>query len=183
LILLAGVRFATARNEDVLTERHRYSPTTGDTGAFVTELFDLKGRTSNVRLKIDTDLANAWAYLNLALLADSGGTGYEFGREISNYAGVEDGEAWHEGSANDKVIIPSVPPGRYYLRVEPERGPEITPYSYTLTVTRDVPRLWPFVVALFLLVAPWVLAALRAVSFEYERWKESDHPWSSSDDE
>ena len=183
LILLAGARFMTARNEDVLTERHRYSPTTGDTGAFVTEIFDLKGRTSNVRLKIDTDLSNAWAYLNLALLADSGGTGYEFGREISNYAGVDDGESWHEGSANDKVIIPSVPPGRYYLRVEPERGPEIRPYSYTLTVTRDVPRLWPFVVALFLLVAPWVLAALRAVSFEYERWKESDHPWSSSDDD
>jgi hypothetical protein len=52
-----------------------------------------------------------------------------------------------------------------------------------LTVTRDVPRLWPFVVALVLLVAPWVLAALGAVSFEYERWKESDHPWSSSDDD
>jgi hypothetical protein len=80
LILLAGARFVTARNEDVLTERHRYSPTTGDTGAFVTEIFDLKGRTSNVQLKIDTDLSNAWAYLNLALLADSGGTGYVFGR-------------------------------------------------------------------------------------------------------
>jgi hypothetical protein len=183
LIVLAAMRFATARNEDVLMEQHRYSPSTGDTGAFVTKLFDLRGRASNVRLKIDTDLSNAWAYLNLALLADSGGTGYEFGREISNYAGVEDGESWHEGSAADKVIIPSVPPGRYYLRVEPERTPEIRPYSYTLTVTRDVPRLWPFLVALVLLVVPWILAGLRAVSFEYDRWKESDHPWSSSDDD
>jgi len=150
-------------------------------------VFALEGRTSNVQVRIDTDLSNAWAYFNLALLAEEGGAGYDFGREVSNYAGVDDGESWHEGSPRDKVTIPAVPPGRYYLRVAPERDAAegIGPFTYTLTVKRDVPRAWPFLLALVLLAIPLALAYFRELSFEYGRWRESDHPWSSdsSDDD
>ncbi len=176
-----GARFALARNEPVFTQTRQYSPTTGDTGAFVTRAFTLAGHRSNVELRIETDLSNASAYFNLALLSEDGGTGYDFGREVSNYAGVEDGESWHEGSARDKVTLPAVPSGRYYLRVAPERGPGEPdgPFTYTLTVKRDVPRAWPFLLALVLLAIPPVISFFREKGFEYARWRESDHPWSS----
>src|SRR6185503_17855159 len=50
---------------------------------------------------------------------------------------------------------------------------------------RDVPRAWPFLLALVLLAIPLALAYFRELSFEYGRWRDSDHPWSSesSDDE
>ena len=102
---------------------------------------------------------------------------------MSYYAGVEDGEAWHEGSPEDKVVCRRLPPGRYYLRVAPDRDAGAQPFSYTMTVKRDVPRVWPFLAALVLLALPVLLAAFGAVNFEYNRWRESDHPWvtTSSD--
>lgn len=187
LTVLTVARFITARNESVFTQGYEYSAETGDTAAFVTPVFTLDGHTSNVEVDIRTSLSNAWAYYNLALLAENGGPGYDFGREVSNYSGYEDGEAWHEGSPADKVVLPSIPPGRYYLRVGLERDRGQPPFSYTLSVRRDVPRLWPFAVALVLLAAPVLFAAFSSVNFEYNRWRESDHPWvttsSDSDDD
>lgn len=185
LVALMAARFALARNEQVLTERHQFFPANGDSGAFVTPVFALGGHTSNVELRIDTDLSNAWAYFNLALLAENGGAGYDFGREVSNYAGVDQGESWHEGSPRDKVVLSSVPPGRYYLRVEPERDESGAPFSYTISIRRDVPRVWPFLLALVLLAIPPIAAYFGELNFEYARWRESDHPWSTntSDDE
>lgn len=186
LIALMAARFALARNEQVFTETHQYSSQTGDTGAFVTPIFTLGGHTSNVELRIDTNLSNGWAFFNLALLAENGGPGYDFGREVSYYAGVDQGESWREGSPRDKVILPAVPPGRYYLRVDPERDAGAAPFSYTLSVRRDVPRVWPFLLALALLAIPPVVAFFGELNFEYGRWRESDHPWStgsSNDDD
>ncbi len=160
---------------------------TGDTAAYVTPVFTLGGHTSNVELDIRTSLSNAWAFYNLALLDENGGPGFEFGREVSYYAGVEDGDAWHEGSPEDKVVLPSVPPGRYYLRVALDRDVGAQPFSYTLAVKRDVARVWPFLAALVVLALPVLFAAFSAVNFEYNRWRESDHPWvttsSDSDDD
>jgi hypothetical protein len=136
-----------------------------------------------VRVNIDTDLSNDWAYFNLALLPENGGSGYEVGREISNYGGVEEGEAWHEGSSKDRVTIPSVPPGRYYLRVQPDRDTAGRPFLYTLSVWRDVPRIWPFFVALGLLGLAPLFAVIGAASFEQQRWAESDHAPTGGDDD
>jgi predicted RNA-binding Zn-ribbon protein involved in translation (DUF1610 family) len=181
-IVLMAARFVTAGNEQVLTQTRSYSPATGDTGAFVTPVFTLNGHTSNVQLQIETNLSNAWAYFNLALLAENGGAGYDFGREVSYYSGVDDGESWREGSPRDKVVLPSIPSGRYYLRVDPQRDESGPPFSYTISVRRDVPRAWPFLLALALLAIPPIVTYFRQVSFEYARWRESDYPWSSSSD-
>jgi hypothetical protein len=180
-LVLMALRFVTARNQQVYSAVHTYS--SGDSAAYVTPVFTLDGRASNVELRIDTNLSNAWAFFNLALLAENGGTGYDLGREVSYYFGVDDGERWHEGSPQDNVVLPSVPSGRYYLRVEPERDEKGPPFIYTIAVRRDVPRAWPFLAALVLLAVPPILAAFSQVRFEYARWQESDHPWSSSSDD
>ena len=175
LALVYFGRLATARNEQVFTDNFFYNQRTGDTAAFVTPVFALKGHTSNVELRISTNLTNNWAYFNLALLSDSGGTGYDFGREVSDYSGVDDGESWHEGSPRDRVVLSSVPPGNYYLRVEPEHDGLSAPFSYSITVRRDVPRTLPFVLALVALSIPPLLGWFGTAAFEQTRWKESDH--------
>ena len=88
--------------------------------SFVTDTFEVKGHPSNVEISIHTDLNNNWAYFNFALINEDTGQGYDFGREVSYYTGRDSDGAWSEGSPNDSVIVPSVAPGTYYLRVEPE---------------------------------------------------------------
>lgn len=184
LLFVAFVgRRITARNELAFSERYAFAGRPGDTAAFVTKVFPIKGRTANVELSLDTSLENDWAYFNLALLPESGGTGFDVGREVSNYRGYDDGEAWHEGSNHDRVILADVPPGNYYLRIEPEHEAAGRSFSYTVSVRRDVPRTWPFVVALIVLLLPPLFAWIRVFSFEHARWQESDHAPTSSDDE
>ena len=154
-----------------------------DSTAFVTPVFALKGRTSNVRLIIDTDIRNNWAYFNLALINDQTGTAYDFGREVSYYFGYDDGN-WTEGSSADRATIPTVPPGQYYLRVQPELGNDNRePLGFTLTVQRDVPSVRFFAIVFALLAIPPVFAAFRHHAFEQMRWRESDYAPTTSDDE
>jgi hypothetical protein len=39
---------------------------------------------------------------------------------------------------------------------------------------------WPFLVAFGLLLLPMLFAVFSSVNFEYQRWSESDHPWTTS---
>jgi hypothetical protein len=69
--------------------------------------------------------------------------------------------------------VPGVPPGRYWLRVEPEGE---RPYAYQVRLRRDVPNGWMYVVAALLLLVPPAWIGFRRAAFETARWAESDHP-------
>lgn len=186
LVAMLFIRLGTARKEQVFSDGFRYRPTSGDSGAFVTRVFELRGRSSNVEIRLDTDIENDWAYFHLALLPENGGAGYELGREISRYVGIEDGERWAEGSQRDRVLLSAVPAGRYFLRVEPEHQGFPKPFTYTITVRRDVPRFWPFLIGILVLSVAPLIALIRQSSFESSRWAESDHApvvTSGEDDE
>ena len=58
------------------------------------------------------------------------------------------------------------------LRIEPDG---LAPVSYTLKVTRDVPSIGFFFLALLVLLVPPVFALLGAGAFESSRWAESDY--------
>jgi hypothetical protein len=68
--------------------------------------------------------------------------------------------------------LPSVPPGSYALRVEPEGE---RPFEYTVEMRRDVPIAWMYVVAAILLLLPPLMRTLRWLTFESRRWAESDY--------
>ena len=74
----------------------------------------------------------------------------------------------------DSVRIPSVAPGRYYLRVEPESAPKGESIVYDLHLRRSVPSSAMFWVAAVLLLIPPLLVSWRARMFEARRWQESD---------
>ena len=186
LLLLIGVAQAfliLAGQEEVFRRTYSFSPRSGGEASFVTDPFDLKGRISNVELSIFTNLSNNWAYFNFALINLATGEACDFGREVSFYSGVDSDGSWSEGGPKDDATIPSVPPGRYYLRVEPDMDANASTMQYELVLRRDVPSMSYFWIAGLLLLIPPVFVSFRSIVFEGKRWQESDYGGSSSGDD
>jgi Zn-finger nucleic acid-binding protein len=171
-LFLALVVFA--QNKTVFVRNYVYQPKAGVDASFVTPVFELKGHVSNVRVSVFTNLSNAWIFMRMALINADTDTALDFDREISYYFGRSGGESWSEGSRRDKVYLPKVKAGRYYLRVDPESKASV---NYTISITRDVPRLSYLVLAVLLLGVPAFWVGWRYMAFEKQRWQESDHPW------
>jgi hypothetical protein len=176
--LIAGF---LSQNKLVYRGDFAYRPASGEK-SFVTDVFDVPGRASNLVVKSHADVSNSWLYLGLALINDETGQAYDFGREISYYSGRDSDGSWSEGGRDDQAALPAVPAGRYYLRIEPENPGDAVAYS--IRVYRDVPRWSFFVLAVLglLLLPGWLFWRQRY--FEIQRWAESDHPiiTYSSDD-
>ena len=159
------------------SDHYAYSQSVkSESTAFVTPTFQLDGRNSNVKLSIRTDLDNNWAYFNFALINDQTGQTFDFAREVSYYHD-SDGS---EGSRNNGVIVPGVPSGQYYLRVEPEMESGSPYMRYDLELRRNVPNYAFFAIAAVLLLIPPILSTFRKASFEATRWRESDYAPSMS---
>ena len=169
-----------ARNEEVFSGSYHFAPQTGGEASFVTDYFELKGRTSNVELSTRTDLSNNWVYFNYALINADTGQAFDFGREVSYYSGSDSDGAWTEGSLKDTAVVPAVPSGRYYLRVEPEMDANAVMVDYDISVKRDVPVMSYFLFAALLLLVPPIFLAFRSMGFEQARWRESDYPPAAS---
>lgn len=167
---------ALTQQAQVFQQSYVFSAASSGEASFVTPEFELKGRESSVQVRTDTEVANQWIYLNYALINEDTGQAYDFGREVSYYYGVDGGESWSEGSKHDSVTVPSIPPGKYYLRIEPESDANLGAITYTVTVVRDVPSMAIYLAALGALVLPAIFGSWRIHSFEQMRWAESDHP-------
>lgn len=183
-MLLAFFVFS-ASNREVYRHRYHFVQNSPGEHSFVTDVFTLEGR-GNVEVELRTDLDNNWSYFNLALLREDGAQGFDFGREVSYYHGRDSDGSWSEGRAKDAVVLPHVPAGRYYLRVEPEmdaqasaQAPSGMTMNYELVVRRDVPTSWLFWLAFPFLLIPPLLTSIRAASFEGQRWSESDYGTAS----
>jgi len=169
-----------AREKTVFAKSFRFDPPGADSSAYASEIFPIDGGTSNVQVTIQSDVSNSWAFFDLALINDETGKAVDFGREVSYYYGSDEDGPWTEGSQDDISYLPSIPPGRYYLRVQPE-GPANGPSThFTISLKRDVPRASWFWLALFLLIAAPLGSGFAAWAFESQRWKESDHPLAAS---
>jgi len=167
----------TRANREIFSQSYNYAPRPGSESAFVTPTFELTGRDSNVEVAIRTDLDNDWVYYNFALINEDTGQAFDFGREVSYYRD-SDGT---EGNRNNSVVIPAVPSGKYYLRVEPEMSPGAHRVRYELAVRRDVPTFGFFWAAAGLLLIPPIAKTIRSAGFEARRWRESDYaPVSNS---
>lgn len=179
-VLLATIAlfFAVASAQrTVFQGSYSYAPWLTTQASFVTPDFELTGRTSNVQLNVSTDLNNNWTYFSFALINEDTGQDFDFGREVSYYRDSDGAE----GSPNNSVIIPRVPAGKYYLRVEPEMDSKSTrSVRYEITLRRDVPNYTFFWLAALLLIIPPIVITVRSAGFEGARWRESDYAPSMS---
>lgn len=178
-LLLTIAHTAVARNKQVFSGAYTFDPKSTGERSFVTETFELTGRTAPIRVETAANVDNSWIYLDYALINDDTGDAYDFGRELSYYHGRDEDGNWSEGSSTNSVTVPGVPPGHYYLRIEPESDPG-RPISYGVTVTQDVPVFILLPIAAGLLLVPALLVTWRSMNFEHLRWQESDHASSSS---
>lgn len=181
LLLLWMMVFTEIESQQTTVFEQSYIFDTSSTGesSFVTPVFKLTGRTSNVQFDTYAGVQNQWIYLNYALINQDTGKAYDFGREVSYYAGYDSDGHWTEGGKQDTVVIPSVPSGNYYLRIEPESDRGLGSIAYSVTVTRDVPVLLLYLLAFIGLLLPALLISWRTINFEQMRWAESDHPRES----
>lgn len=186
LVLLVMMMLFWTFDRDEPVFRGNYIFTSGQKGeaSFVTDIFELSGRPSDVELDTTADVDNSWIYLNFALINHDTGHAYDFGSEVSYYHGRDQDGYWSEGKRTDTAIIPTVPAGHYYLRVEPESDVRGRIISYSLTAKRDVPLASFFGLALLALLVPAGLITWRSMNFEHQRWAESgDGSTASSDDD
>jgi hypothetical protein len=168
---------ATGPQRTLFSQRYGFDSRTAGERSFVTPIFNVTDSRTDVEVRIDTDLANEWAFFGLALINDDTGVAYDLGKEVSYYYGSDSDGNWSEGGRQGRVTFPNVPKGRYYLRVEPEMDNDSRPHlmNYTVTVISGVPSIIWYVVALFLLPVPAIVSSVRAFSFENRRWAESDY--------
>jgi hypothetical protein len=178
------LRIITASSATAFQQKGIFLPGhQADSLAFVTPTFTIPGHTSNVVVDTDADVDNGWAYFDYALVNEETGKTYEFGREVGYYHGYDGDGSWSEGSRHDRAVLPSVPPGRYFLRVQPEGQQEGgRGILYQIRLRRDVPIFSLYLICLVLLALPPIAVAFRAASMESARWKESDYAPSGSDD-
>jgi hypothetical protein len=164
-----------ARNEQVFQVAYSFNPKVGSEASLVTDIFELKGRTADVELTTEANVDNNWIYLNYALINEDNGQAFDFGREVSYFHGRDEDGPWSEGKQSDRVVIPSVPAGHYYLRIEPESDPGKGVIVYTISARRDVTQASFFWLALLSLLLPAGFLTWRSLNFEHLRWAESDY--------
>lgn len=184
-LMLASIILSNSLMQDKTIFKQQFSYVTGTKGeaSFVTPEFELTGRPSNVEISIRTNLDNSWLYFNLALVNETTGQAWDWGREVSYYHGRDSDGSWSEGDAANSSTLGEIPAGRYYLRVEPEWEPPggtsalATParVDYSIEVKRDVPQLWFYILIFFLLLIPPVWKYFRSLGFEGRRWQESQY--------
>lgn len=184
--LLMMIGFAvTSRSQVVFDQTFTLrSGTPAAEKSFVTQSFEVPGR-GNLQVDVKADLNNAWSFIGMALINEETGTAYDFGEQVSYYSGTDSDGSWVEGDRKDSTILPNIPAGRYYLRVEPEFEAETRNatllradtvlMSYSIKLTRDVPYYFRYLLAAFLLGLPVLIPLIWQYSFEASRWQESDY--------
>ncbi len=186
MLIALAIFFAIFSRGDVVLDQRFHFSTADKEPSVVSKSFELTGHTSALELKIDANLSNNWAYFNFALINDDTGNAFDFGREVSYYSGVDSDGSWSEGGTTETVYIPMVPPGHYYLRIEPEMdagsgiyrvaGSRVNAMDYHIVLKHDVPNYAWFWIVAFLLLIPPVWHGIRRRAFETKRWMQSDYP-------
>jgi hypothetical protein len=177
-------------NKVVFDKRYQFVPSSNAEPSFVTEIFELGGsRNAATDVEVIADVSNNWLTFAIALINEQTGEAFDFGKDLSYYSGVDGGESWTEGGKSFTVTVPEVPPGRYYLRVEPDRDkqPDETDeqfsklINYEIIVRHDIPAYGMFYLVWFLWSLPPIWVWIRKAIFEQRRWAESDYAPASSE--
>jgi len=149
----------------------------------VTREFEVSGKPRKIAVRNSTSLDNNWIGLDLMLVNKASGQAWPATRELAYYYGNDGGESWSEGNRDDEVVFLDIPPGTYYVTVDPDIAPEKpVPVRDTIEVRSGGAGWSNFVIVmLFLAVFP-LFTYLRHAAFEAGRWAESDHAPASSGD-
>jgi len=150
------------------------------------EPFTLTG-DHNVEIRGNAGVDNSWLYVEGDLVNEGSGRFESFEMPLEYYHGYDGGESWSEGKRARRVYLAHPPPGRYTLALGMQWQAGRMPASFNVTVREGVFR-WPYFILTLLAISVLpVLAAIRRISWESQRWKDSSYTpfgqWQSSDDD
>ena len=180
----------THKSEPVYTGAFKFDPSAQTDQSVVSPPFDLTGSHSMaVHVESRAAVSQNWVYLQMALVNQATNESFDFGETLSYYSGVDEGESWSEGSSRQGTTVHRVPPGRYYIRIDPERereagespGAASRVIEYRVAVFQGATNYGLFFIVILLLLPPPILAWLRYRHFENQRWSESDMSGGSSE--
>ena len=191
---LFGVFFAIAmallilfamshKSEPIYTGAFKFDPSSQSDQTSVSPPFDIAGsHTTALHVESRAAVNQNWIYLQMALVNEATNESFDFGETLSYYSGVDEGESWAEGSSRQGTTVHKVPPGRYYLRIDPERerepGESVVAANraidYHVAVFQGATNYGLFFIVILLLLPPPIIAWLRYRFFENRRWNESD---------
>ena len=147
------------------------------------EPFELKGNR-NVVIAANAPVNNSFVSIDVDLINEANSTIENVPLDVEFYSGVEEGEAWSEGSTKNDATLNAVPAGRYTLRIEGTWGNWQQPQPVNVTVEQGAFRGVNFVCAFILLAIMPIFMLIWQLTFETSRWSESMFSGSSggSDD-
>jgi hypothetical protein len=181
IVLQAFFSFV-AGGKVLLREEVTFSPQMAE-DSIVTREFEITGKPRKIAVRNHTSLDNNWIGLDLLLVNKATGEAWPAARELAYFYGSDDGESWSEGSRGDEVVFLDIPPGIYYLSIDPDLAPEKpVPVRDVIEVVSGGAGWSNFVMLMIFLAIFPVFSRLRYAAFEARRWAESDHaPAESSD--
>ena len=104
---------------------------------FFSDPFQVRAH-ENLEIQVSTLATNFWLGVDGDLVDEQSGVVQEFSIPIEYYQGVEDGEAWSEGSREGTVYISSLPAGTYVLRIVGQHEPQNIPLHFVVSVRENV---------------------------------------------
>lgn len=140
----------------------------------VTPHFQLTGGQQKITIVGNAGVDNNWLDLDFDLVDAKTNQSYPAEMEISYYHGVEDGDAWTEGSHTATASIAGVPPGEYFLSVDADGEPAIATMPFTVTVQWGGLFASNFFLSLLFIAIYPIYVFTRGIFFERARWSESD---------
>src|ERR1044071_5044168 len=153
------------------------------TQVIFTDPLDIKGGR-NLRVTGRSNADNNWVYVAGDLIGEDNDLVQQSDLPMEYYHGVEDGESWSEGDAEQATYLPALPEGRYTMRLEAqwENWNQSAPPAFTVRVEQGVPRAANLLLLLIGLSVIPILFAWRHFSFERRRWADSAfNPYASGD--
>jgi ribosomal protein L37AE/L43A len=172
-----------AGGQNLLRESFEFTPQSVAESRQTRE-FTVSGKPRKLAVRNTTSVDNGWLGLDLLLVNKLTGEAWPAAREVAYYHGYDDG-FWSEGSREDEVVFPNVPPGTYYLTLDAELPAERPGPVRTQVEVAVAGAGWSnFILVMLFLAAFPVFTRTRQTAFEVQRWAESDHaPVSSEDDD
>lgn len=172
LFIIHAVRTVTASNKQVFYDQIEYKSSRLDPNALtVTPDFEVTGNDTNLKIIAEAPVYNSWVYLDALLFDSQTRKGIPMPLEISYYRGSD----WSEGGESKSRVVNNVPPGKYYLSLKFQSGPQEYKGYVKLWLKRDVTVNSNFFISVFLILLGPLFGFLRSRSFEVKRWSNSDY--------
>jgi hypothetical protein len=198
VILLGIIFFATDRQNTVFERDYDLAPprvAANPQGApnaaapanaeegqiFFTPTFKLQA-DKNVEIAASVDSTNFWLGIDGNLVDENSGVVQGFSLPVEYYAGVEEGEAWSEGSRESSVYLSALPEGEYTMRLEVHRDNPNSSMRMHVRVRQNVPRFTHWLLAMLAVAAIPLAVGAYQIHFESRRWSDSNVIEKGSDD-